>query len=449
MCTVFLIKRSTAFRWLGSTCLLLVGWNAGIARLGAEEPRSSVREKLHLLVRETAGIRRFGYPVSVPLVLASAVDEATPFRLLLNDEPISAQFRPAPGDGAQQEWWLDFDINLLPGEEREFQVEYGDSVEPAAPSSGMQVHAQGESLTVEYSSQLSFTLRKDLGGLLTSVATPQGDYLRADSSGLFVMDHRGQRQSVGGGAAGDSKVRIMRQGPLATALRWQGAVQVGDETLQAQVDLEFPRPKSWVRVDLSIDDPHSAVAAFGAELNLNLHVAAEETTPRPTLVDFGAASLVYAALPQEPVTTALFQAGPHDDSSHEAGSTNEPAWRILVGPADSREPFVVGKPRSPGALPPDGWAHVMDTKRCTAYAVADFGRATRDEILVRSDGQLMVSRGGTSMADTSKPDGKSGRKTLTFWLHFVDFPAHVGAVTSPQSMLAPLEVLVQPARARP
>ena len=32
------------------------------------------------------------------------------------------------------------------------------------------------------------------------------------------------------------------------------------------------------------------------------------------------------------------------------------------------------------------------------------------------------------------------KKSLRFWLHFVTTPVQVGAVTSPQSMLAPLEV---------
>ena len=34
-------------------------------------------------------------------------------------------------------------------------------------------------------------------------------------------------------------------------------------------------------------------------------------------------------------------------------------------------------------------------------------------------------------------------KGLRFWLHFVDVPVQVGAVTSPQAMLAPLLVEVR------
>jgi hypothetical protein len=73
----------------------------------------------------------------------------------------------------------------------------------------------------------------------------------------------------------------------------------------------------------------------------------------------------------------------------------------------------------------------MDRRRCTALAVADFAPGP-SEIAVDAGGRLRFGR---------TYSGK-GAKALRFWLHFVGMPAHVGALTSPQSMLAPLEVKV-------
>jgi hypothetical protein len=74
----------------------------------------------------------------------------------------------------------------------------------------------------------------------------------------------------------------------------------------------------------------------------------------------------------------------------------------------------------------------MDATRATAVAVNQFGRSPADdEILVQSDGRLVIRRNGLG----------GTRKSLHFWLHFVAMPVQIGAATSPQSMMAPLAVV--------
>ena len=75
-------------------------------------------------------------------------------------------------------------------------------------------------------------------------------------------------------------------------------------------------------------------------------------------------------------------------------------------------------------------------------AVADFGRlgpGVLDRFEVHAGGHLIFERsclhGRAGQAAPREP-----KKTLRFWLHFVTAPVQIGAVTSPQSMLAPLEV---------
>src|SRR5262249_49784896 len=142
------------------------------------------------------------------------------------------------------------------------------------------------------------------------------------------------------------------------------------------------------------------ISGLGAELNLNVD-------GKETLIDFGAGSLVYARL-RAGETAVLRQEGPR--------------WRTLVGKSGSAEPYVVSSPTAGRA---EAWAHVMDTQRCTAVALADFAKSD-GEIAIDADGRLRLHRQGT--------------KQLRFWLHFVSMPVHVGAATSPQAMLAPLRV---------
>jgi hypothetical protein len=80
----------------------------------------------------------------------------------------------------------------------------------------------------------------------------------------------------------------------------------------------------------------------------------------------------------------------------------------------------------------------MDRQRCTAVAVEGFAAPGQEaELAVDADGRLQVWR-TFARGDTPVP---AGPKRLSFWLHFVGMPVHVGAATSPQAMLAPLRVV--------
>jgi hypothetical protein len=83
----------------------------------------------------------------------------------------------------------------------------------------------------------------------------------------------------------------------------------------------------------------------------------------------------------------------------------------------------------------------MDSQRCTAVAVDNFARESHDWIEISDQGRLQIWREFSLPGIPAKP----GTKKLTFWLHFVSFPPHVGAATSPQSMLVPPEVRLLPA----
>ena len=263
------------------------------------------------------------------------------------------------------------------------------------------VKEDGGRLVVAYTPSLQFAVQRDLLGLLSSVRTPKWDYLRPGSQGLLLRYRDDMLFRVGGfGPWGTpTQARVLKQGPLATTLEFSSTEALrSSRNVASRVRMEFPRSKSWVKTTWTVEDPEALIIGLGVDLNLNIQ-------GEPALVDFGAGSMVYAAL--RAGQRAALIGGPQ-------------SWQVLVG----SDPYATGS-----SGPAEGWAHVMDRERCTAVAVAGFGER-QDRIEAVANGRLQIwreARGG-------------GPKILTFWLHFVSMPVQVGAATSPQAMLAPLKI---------
>src|SRR5262249_30978360 len=148
------------------------------------------------------------------------------FRLLEDGKPIAAQFRPH-GDAAQglRAVSLDFNVNHAPLETHEYVVEYGTGVEPAAePKGGMTVETTSDEFRVAHSSDLQFVVPRNLLGLLRQVKTSKTEYLRPDSFGLVIRykDEIHFRAGGFGPEGGPTTGRVVKSGPLATALRFEG-----------------------------------------------------------------------------------------------------------------------------------------------------------------------------------------------------------------------------------
>jgi hypothetical protein len=381
--------------------------------LVADEP-----QRVPFTVAETAGIRRFGYPVTAIVPLAAPLKEMPPCRLHSGGKPVTAQIRPhgdtSKGVAAVR---LDFTADHGPNESRDYVLEYGNGVEPTpAPKSQMKVEETDTEFRVQHDGGLTFVVPRNLAGLLTQVKSGKTEYLRDGSSGLAIRSGD-DLHKVGG----KTTAKIVHPGPTTVVLRFERTETLGkDRSVRSVVEMEFPRSKSWVRIAWEVDDPKADVTGLGADLNLA--VAGE-----PTLVDFGAGSLVYAALKKG--QRASLKAG-------SLGREKMP-WEVLLGPADAMKPFVTA-PGGPQGGKAEGWAHVMDRTRCTAVALTGFGDARQaSEITIDADGRLQVwqhfAKDGA---------GSAGVKRMTFWLHFVGMPVAVGAVTSPQAMLTPLRVTV-------
>jgi hypothetical protein len=346
--------------------------------------------KLSLTVTETAGIRRFGYPVYAKLTLPREAAEKDNFRLLADGKAVPAQFRRLPGD--KKAVALDFTLSCAPLEKRTFAVEYGEKVEAGPEPKG------GIRLTKEKG---VYTIRS---GGMTYVMDPAVGWLRS------VRDGKKEFLAPEKELAEDRRpaISVVREGPVAVCLR------VTSERDPGYADFTFPRSKSWVEVAAVRDDPRGELV--DASHRLAIAVAGKRV-----LADFGGGSSVYTTLAADQHAELV------------ADDREKQRWSVSTG-AEGKQasPFVVPAPDSTARA--EGWAHVMDDQRCVAVAVEGFGRGVKDRIRIKGNGELELTR------DWPR---KKGPKTYRFWLHFVDMPVQVGALTSPQSMMAPLAVEVK------
>jgi hypothetical protein len=342
-------------------------------------------------VRESAGIRRFNYPIR-----ASFAGErpAASLRLVEEGKPIPAQFT---NRDARVE--VDFNASLAPFEMRRYRVEEGAGPAPAA--GGVTVEETESSFIVRGGGGVQYEVPRNLLGLLAGARTARGPFVRAGSFGAGIVYRDDILYRAGGvNHWGDTtKARVVKRGPLVAGLRFESSEGLrSSRTVASVLDLDFPRSKSWIEARWTVDDPENFVSGLLADVNLDLDGS-------PVLVDFGATTMVYAVLRKEP--KILFHAGA-------AG------WYI----------DLAGERYAAGTGAPEGWAHVMDKERATAVAVdefAAFNPPAHSSIEVGLDGRLVVRRDFT----------RGREKTLRFWLHFVSMPVQIGAATSPQSMQNP------------
>jgi hypothetical protein len=396
---------------VNSCCWLFITVFATSATLAAE-PHS-----LTLEVTEPTGVHRDGSPVHALLALPYPAAASTCFRLLRDGKPVAAQFRPNTNAKKTSEWWLDFIARSAPNERREYVVEYGPDVEPGPErTSGHKLIERGDSFVVSNAPYIDWTIPRDFRGFLRSVDFTPSEHLRPGSIGLTIRDRDGNTHQLGGDG---TNARVVRQGKMVVALRFEKTETSGTlGGVQWSADLIFPGPVSWVDLRLKIDDPENRVGEVGLQLNLNLEQPSRSSR---TLVELGAARTIYRSL-LENVQVEL-----------RADSNSASPWQVLRGVKGQLQPFVVASERS---SPAEGWAHMMDRKRCLAIAFERFGQQGEERLNIQADGTLTASK---RFAAVKSRDGES-HKRWRAWLHFVHFPPQQSAATDPHMMQNPLIV---------
>ena len=386
--------------------LLLLSTITTSAIVTAAEPG-----RLILEVTEPIGVHRDGAPVHVELALPKPVPISTAFRLTFGGKPITAQFRPNGDEEKTANWWLDFVSPSSPFEKRQYVVDYGKEVKPGPERKrGHRLIRREDAFVVSNAPYIDWTIPHDFSGFLRSVDFEPFEHLKPDSMGLSVRDRDGRLHQLGGEG---TTARVVRAGPMTVALRFENT-----ETSEAlrgvdwSADLIFPGPVSWVELHLKIDDPQNQVVEATLQLKLNLD---EPDRAKRTLVELGAARTIYRSLIGE------------GEIELRADANAIPAWQVFRGTNQQLQPFVVG---SKDASLAEGWAHVMDRKRCLAIAFDNFGRKGEERIKIRANGVLTASK---RFADPAQKQWRS-------WLHFVQFPPQQSATSDPRMMQNPLTV---------
>ncbi len=366
-------------------------------------------------VREAAGIRRRSDVVSARYVFKSPITEKMNFRVMQDGETVPSQIRPVKNtSGEISAVTIDFVANFAPMETRQYELVYGANLTTTQePTSGFELKETDDAFLISNRDRIVWTVQRDLSGLFRFRRNPDVEYVKPISAGLLFRDTGGTEHRLA-----DQKptaVRVTRQGPIASALEYQ--FNDWPKGGRSTVELEFVRSKSWARVTWTVESAME-ITGMSAELSLDLE-------GREKLIDFGADDFVYATVKED--ETAILTAGPitPDEPQH--------AWTVQHGKSDSLAPFVVGQPgQSTTGI--GGWAHVLDDTRCTAVAVGDFAKSTRDRIEVDGSGRLLMAREFDEQSDSA------ATKKFEFWVHFVSVPVHIGARTSPQAMRSPLQV---------
>lgn len=381
-------------------------------------------------LQETAGLRRFGFPVHT--IVPDIDPTAGPFVLKSQGKSIPAQFRAVVDRDGKAQLALDFNASPGPEEVIAYEIIYGEGVEPVADSAKPpQIERDGDALTVR--NGLIWKFRARGAGLLDELINGTRSYVSAGSLDAMLMTWGGLAHATQGA---DSTLTVTRTGPFAVGLRHESTIALENlGPFRSTIDITLPSSKSWVEIDWRVDDPQGKVErlSLGADLKVG---------DGPTLIDFGASSTVYHVLKPKEATVMMSgrRTSPLDDSKSNLGRghftrdqvLNRPksGWSIskFTPPETSRE-FATGQ------TPAQGWAHVMDQSRCTAIGLEGFENSRQIHHHIRIDGTGNVSLSADPITPTP------GTQRLHAWYHFVPMPVQVGALTSPQSMMNPLQVV--------
>lgn len=290
---------------------------------------SAMAQTLTFSVTETAGLRRFGYPVTASLESGTGViTDTEKLRLLAADgKEVPAQFTAMSKwpDGSLRRLDVDFSPSPGPRETLTYRVEIGK--EPTQPlRAGLSVTEKADEFIVE-SAAIRHRIRRDGKPLLTSIAFGENEFIGAHGIRTTLQP---------------DTIEIVKRGPFNVTLKL-GSIQ-----------LEYVNTKSWVKITQHANDEREL--AVDAHFNL---------TKLPLLWDFGAGSWLYGNMSKPGQTVTL--------------QHRKAAWDILTAP----DTVFATAPTF------DGCGHLSDAGHVAAFGIAKAANDT--EVKLSADGRIHVA----------------------------------------------------------
>lgn len=290
---------------------------------------SIMAQTIPFTVSETAGLRRFGYPVTVSLETAEGmITDTRKVRLLAaNDQEVPAQFTVMSKwpDGSVRGLDVDFSPSPGPQETQTYRAEIGK--EPAQSlRAGLSITETAEELVIT-SAAIRHRIRRDGKPLLASITFGDNEFIGSD----------GIRTSLQQGT-----VKIVKRGPFNVTLDL-GPVQ-----------LEYVNTKSWVKI--------TQHAASERELTVDAHF---NLTKTPLLWDFGAGSWLYGNMSKPGQSVTL--------------EHRNAAWDILTAP----DTVFATVPTF------DGCGHLADAERVAAFGIIN--AANDIQMKLTAEGRIHIA----------------------------------------------------------
>ena len=391
------------------------GLSAGLIALAASPltlPAQSDVSKLELIVRETIGLRRFGYPVLADVTLSRGE-----FR---SAEEIGLQEagRDTPGVQVEgQSFWPDgsvrgarISLNLSPGP---FQSQRFRVVRRSAPAPTPRPAA--ESTDREFVVRNTYRIGNRGSDLITSIRYGDREFLREPVrlrlSRPGALTHENLNLGI-------SSARLVSAGPVHVEIEMVGSWQDGETRSPFRITLRQPNSKSWF--DLEFQTRQQRSGPLVVELSAPYRV--EGAT---ALYDYGVGSWVYGMLRGTERSVLAVQ--------------RDGRWTLQAPPAAAnrggQQDYAAAGPRQARA---EGWAHLVEGAR-GGRAIA-FGSPQLAGGRGGMDGSIGVDARGECRLNWL-PRSRTVRVQALY--HHVNDPVHVSAATSPAAMLNPLEVTVE------
>ncbi len=382
-------------------------------------------QEVTMVVNETAGLHRSNFPAGTIFQWPEAVPRSTQFKLLHGDRVLPAQFLPAESGEHIRRFQVDFRVTLPPYASREFKVQRLETGETSPEIRGFRLQRSRDGITLTNRPYLHWKLDTHLQGILQEFQFEEYDFWDPSASRLVLKLNSGDEVEV----TGNSKVelKVLKEGPWSTRLGYSvQASQLGLNKVHSNVTLSFDVSRSWVQVDWQVYDPGREVKALAVPMKLKLDAP---TRQAPTLIDFGTTTQLYSRL-------AGNESAELRSHYFKIPKEGKYTWEVRQGAGKQWKQLAVGAQQPGDRFHAEGWAHVMDSKKCLALAVDKFGHDANDVIRLSADGAVYLQR--TPVAREHL--GASKYIHLRYWLHFVFNPQEVSAATSPQSMKAPLAI---------
>ncbi|MEQ1729070.1 MAG: hypothetical protein ABL982_11890 [Vicinamibacterales bacterium] len=392
-----------------SVPLALAAALAGSVDVDAQQPTVRI-----FRVRETAGIRRTEYPVSVSMQIPKgAVTDVSHARVMNNSAEVPVQFtaRASWDDGSVQTLDIDFNASLDPEEDRRYELQFGPSVTSTAkPSRGLTLDDQPTAIVVG-----NLTFSKSGSPLLAS-ASYRGEGIGKGQNGLTITDANGRRHDLS--KAQGANLEVVKGGPLLVVLRYTASIAIDDTTsIPVELVMEMPNSKTWLKTSATVTDRIRKLKDIAIERPY-------AWSGFPVLWDFGTDSGTYGVFRAATDSITLTQS---------VGVSGPSGWKIESGPLNQRRALEVSAGARSKAT--NGWGHVQDSAAAVAFGFARFGRDAGNY-------SIALSAGGQSTFRFA-PAAPVTQHQVVLYEHFVATPVAIGAATNPTAMLTPPSVTVE------